>query len=131
MLKFEKINDKQRYERVIDFAREADTLTIEGFYVDSLDIFSHQMIDLYVQYREQVITIYKLTKACSNWFLSNLPRDLKKEEGKLHIPNEYMYNFDLVRVIPENGHKYFDSYLRVMKKAEWDKGFKSIEDELI
>jgi len=130
-LKFEKISDKQRYEKVIDFGREADTITIEGYYVDSIDIITHQMIDLFVQYEEQVTKIYKLTKACSNWFLSNLPPDLKKEEGKIYIPFNYMYNFDLVRVIPENGHKYLDSYLRVMKKYEWDKGFKSIEDDLI
>jgi hypothetical protein len=126
----EKISDKQRYEKSIDFAKNISD--IDGFYiVDSIDLYSHQIIRLYVEYLEEVTKIYILTKACSNWFLANLPPDLKKEEGKIIIPFEYMRNFDLVRVIPANGYKYVDSYLRIMKKIDWKNYYKSIEDEIL
>jgi hypothetical protein len=129
MLKFEKPNNKYRYEKVLDFAREVDALEIERFYVYSKDLWCSQILDLYVLYQEQVTKIFLFTKSSTEWFISKLPSDLNEVDGKLYIPFEYMYNFDLVRVIPKNGYKYIDSYLRVMVKPEWDKGFKSIEDE--
>jgi hypothetical protein len=129
MLKFDQPGKKQRYEKVLDFAREVDALEIERFYVYSKDLWCSQILDLYVQYQEQVTKIFLFTKSSTQWFISKLPSDLNEVDGKLYIPFEYMYNFDLVRIIPKNGYKYIDSYLRVMVKPEWDKGFKSIEDE--
>ncbi len=129
MLKFDKPSNKYRYEKVLDFSREVDALEIERFYVYSKDLWCSQILDLYVLYQEQVTKIFLFTKSSTEWFISKLPSDLNEVDGKLYIPFEYMYNFDLVRVIPQNGYKYIDSYLRVMVKPEWDKGFKSIEDE--
>ncbi len=131
MLKFDRPSKKQRYEKVLDFDREVETLQIERFYVISRDLWCSQILSLYVVYEEQETRIFLLTKSSTQWFISNLPTELEESNGKLYIPFEYMYNFDLVRVIPENGYKFLDSYLRVMTKPEWDKGFKSIEDEFI
>jgi hypothetical protein len=129
MLKFGRPSNKQRYEKILDFGREVDTLDIECYYIFEIDLACRQMLHLYVEYKEQVTKIFLFTKYSTEWFIKHMTFDVKKVDGRIYITNEYMYNFDLVRVIPENGYRYFDSYLRVMVKEEIDRKFKPLELE--
>jgi hypothetical protein len=92
------------------------------------EIISYQNIPLYVIKRESEIVIYSLTKSSSDWVRFNL--DYNIDDDRVDIQFEFMYQFDLVRIIPENGLKYLNSYLRVIKKTSNQVNFYPIEVEI-
>lgn len=128
MLEFRKRFPKVQFEIVLDFAKESDTITIEGYFMKPHEIISYQNIPLYVIKRESEIVIYSLTKSSSDWVRFNL--DYNIDDDRVDIPFEFMYQFDLVRIIPENGLKYLNSYLRVIKKTSNQVKFYPIEEEI-
>lgn len=129
MLNFEKTTPFVRYENVNDFAKESFIASIKGYYMKPAEILSDRNIPLYVIMQEEVTHIYYLTTSASDWARENI--NYRINERIVMLSEETMYKFDLVRVIPENGNKPFDSYLRVMLKNVPEKAkLYSIEEEM-
>ncbi len=129
-LKWRRLSDKTLFEKVLDFASEADTIDILGYYVKPHEVFSHINIPLYVTKFEAVTYIYHFTKYSSDFVRNNINYDINSNEN-VHLSIDFMCKFDLVRVIEPNCHVPIDSYLRVMLKINPDNSkMKYIEDEI-
>jgi len=129
MLKFQKISAFVKYEKVMDFARETQIISIQGYYMKSKEILSNRNIPLYVMELEEVTKIYYLTVSASDWVRENLEYNIN--ENFTMLSEDFMYKFDLVRVIPEGGIIPHDSFLRVMlKQVPENARLYSVEEEL-
>lgn len=129
MLKFKRISSTVRYEKVLDFSREIDIVSLKGYYMKTSEIISHRNIPLYIMELEEVTRIYYLTVSASDWVTNNL--DYNIDDKIIMLSEEFMYKFDLVRVIPEGGIQPNDSFLRIMlKQVPENAKLYSIEEEL-
>jgi len=129
MIKFHKISPFVKFEKVLSFSREADIISIQGYYMKSAEIFSNRNIPLYVMQLEEITTIYYLTVSASDWVRENLKYNIK--DTLIMLPEDFMYKFDLIRVIPEGGIPLFDSFLRVkLKQVPENAKLYSVEEEM-
>ncbi|MEL0456129.1 hypothetical protein WJN01_07830 [Flavobacteriaceae bacterium SZ-1-7] len=129
MIKPQKLSPFVQYEKVKDFAKESFIISIKGYYMKPTEIISNRNIPLYVSMIEEVTHIYYLTVSASDWIRENIECNIN--DRTVTLTEEFMYKFDLVRVIPENGHKLFDSFLRVMLKQVPEKAkLYSVEEEM-
>jgi hypothetical protein len=129
MLKFHKISPFAKFEKVLDFSREVDIAHFQGYYMKNNEINSNRNIPLYVMEPEEVTKIYYCTVSASDWIRENL--EYNNQEKTTILPEEFMYKFDLIRVIPEGGIPTIDSFLRVhLKMAPDNAKLYSIEEEL-
>lgn len=129
MLKFQKTSPFVRFEKLTDFAKESQIMFFQGYYMKPAEIRGDKNIPLYVMQEEQVTIIYYLTISASNWVRENL--EYNGDEKQVFLKEEFMYKFDLVRVIPEGGLKPTHSFLRVMLKSVPENAeLFSIEEEI-
>ncbi|MGL2963896.1 hypothetical protein ACSVH2_08780 [Flavobacterium sp. RSB2_4_14] len=129
MVKPIKISAFVKFENVLDFARELDTVEIVGYYMKPFEVLSKRNIPLYVISWEEVTTIYILTVSSSDWVRENLNCNIHDE--RINLSKEFMCKFDLIRVIPEGGVKHLNSYLRVtLKQVPENAKPYSIEQEM-
>lgn len=129
MIKFHKISAFVKFEKVIDFSREVDIISFQGYYMKTAEILSNRNIPLYVMHLEEVTKIYYLTVSTSDWVRENLNYDIKDKLAML--TEEFMYKFDLIRVIPEGGIPPYDSFLRVkLKQVPENAKLYSVEEEM-
>ena len=129
MIKFHKISAFVKFEKVLDFSREVDIISLQGHYMKTSEIVSNRNIPLYVMHLEDVTKIYYLTVSTSDWVRENLKYDIKDKLTMLS--QEFMYKFDLIRVIPEGGIPPFDSFLRVkLKQVPENAKLYSVEEEM-
>jgi hypothetical protein len=114
-MKWRKIIDKTQYEKVMNFGREIDILDIERYYVLPHEVFCNINIPLYVHKHEAVTVVYLFSKSSSDFIRNNINYDPRSSD-QIVLPEEFMYKFELIRVIPAKGNVPIDSYLRVMLK---------------
>jgi len=69
MINFRKPSNNQCYEKVLDFAREIDIWDIQRYYVYKEDLACQQLLNIYVEYQEQIIKIFIFTKSSTEWFI--------------------------------------------------------------
>ena len=60
MMKFQKINAFVKFEKVLDFSREVDIISLQRFYMKVNEVLSYRNIPLYAVGLEDVTTIYNL-----------------------------------------------------------------------
>ena len=129
MIKFHKISSFVKFEKVLDFSRELEIISFQGYYMKPSEIISNRNIPLYVMHLEEVTTIYYLTVTTSDWVRENLK--FNANENIVMLPEAFMYKFDLIRVIPEGGIPQYDSFLRVkLKQVPENAKLYSIEEEM-
>lgn len=129
MFKPQKISAFVKFEKVLDFARESDIVNIDSYYMKSNEVISNRNIPLYVRYWEEVTKIFYLTVPSSDWVRENLNFNIK--DKIITLPEDFMYKFDLIRVIPEGGVYPHDSFLRVkLKQVPENAKLYSIEQEM-
>lgn len=129
MITYYELSPFVKFEKVLDFSKETDIIAFQGYYMKTDEITTNRRISLYVMEMEEVTKIYQLSVSSSDWVRDNLEYDIKEKITKL--PEEFMYKFDLIRVIPENGCKHLDSFLRVMlKQVPENAKLYSIEEEM-
>ncbi len=129
MIKLQRVSKFVQYENIADFALESFIIDIKGFHMKVSEIVSNKNIPLYVELQEEVINVYLLTTSSSEWVRENLEYSLN--ETVIILSKEFMFKFDLVRVIPANGLIPYDSFLRVMLKQSYENSkLISIEDEM-
>ena len=114
MLKFEKLHSESRYEKVRDFSKELDTLDILGYYIYPWMLLNGDKIPIYTETPEDVTVIYYTSTSTGCWIRENLKTG--EMSSRFYLSQEFMNNFDLVRVIPGGGYRGTDSYLRIMVK---------------